>query len=159
MVSAENKKHHQAIIIWDWDDTLNASTFLSPLNTQILNKNVRKKLPKEAARLLSKFENIVIQLLQKSVSYGTTYIITNAGAGWVELSSSRFQPKLYKSLIKHSKQNGLNIVSARTLFEREYPSKYFKIFIHIFLQMLSRNGSLRLSTEYPNSLKKTLLPI
>ena len=39
-------KSSQTIIIWDWDDTLMASTFLSPFQAMIQNPNVRTKLKK-----------------------------------------------------------------------------------------------------------------
>ena len=72
---------------------------------------------------MDQLQDLVIKLLRKSVSYGKTYIITNAGQGWVELSSGRFLPKLYKEIILNSKKNGVNIVSARALFEKIMPSK------------------------------------
>jgi hypothetical protein len=37
--------------------------------------------------------------MKKAMMCGKTYIITNAGQGWVELSSLRFLPKLYKEII------------------------------------------------------------
>jgi hypothetical protein len=36
------------MIIWDWDDTLMASTFLSPYQSKILDPSVRNKLTKQA---------------------------------------------------------------------------------------------------------------
>ena len=41
-------KTYQSMIIWDWDDTLMASTFLSPYQSRILEPSVRKRLPKVA---------------------------------------------------------------------------------------------------------------
>ena len=67
----------------------------------------------------------MIQLLTKSAELGPTYIITNAGHGWVELSSARFMPRLFKELIMNSKKNGIFIISARALYERTMPSKPF----------------------------------
>ena len=116
-------KNSQTLIIWDWDDTLMASTFLSPFQAMIQNPNVRTKLNKQAQQQLDQLQDLVIKLLRKSVQYGKTYIITNAGEGWVELSSVRFLPKLYKEIIFNSKKNGVNIVSARALFEKAMPSK------------------------------------
>jgi hypothetical protein len=60
---------------------------------------------------------------------GPTYIITNAGQGWVELSSGRFFPKLYKELIMNSRQNGINVISARAHFEKIMPSNSLLIYI------------------------------
>ena len=41
-------KSYQTVIIWDWDDTLMASTFLSSYQSRILEPSVRKRLPKPA---------------------------------------------------------------------------------------------------------------
>ena len=100
-----------------------ASTFLSPYQSRILEPSVRKRLPKQAQQQLDQLQELGIKLLKKSVSLAKTYIITNAGQGWVELSSGRFLPKLYREIVQHSKQNGVNIISARALFEKEMPSK------------------------------------
>lgn len=89
-------KSYQTIIIWDWDDTMMASTYLAPYQSRILEPSVRKRLPKPAQLQLDQLQELVIKLLKKSVSLGTTYIITNAGQGWVELSSGRFLPLLHK---------------------------------------------------------------
>jgi hypothetical protein len=42
------EKTYQSMIIWDWDDTIMASTFLSPYQSRILEPSVRKRLPKAA---------------------------------------------------------------------------------------------------------------
>ena len=44
-------------------------------------------------------------------------IITNAGLGWVELTSMRFFPKLHKSVIMNADKYGIKIISAREMFE------------------------------------------
>ena len=41
-------KTYQTMIIWDWDDTIMASSFLSPYQSRILEPSVRKRLPKAA---------------------------------------------------------------------------------------------------------------
>jgi hypothetical protein len=46
--SGYKPKNYQTLIIWDWDDTLMASTFLSPFQAMIQNPNVRTKLNKQA---------------------------------------------------------------------------------------------------------------
>jgi hypothetical protein len=67
-----------------------------------MQENVRKKLPKHVIAQLDTLEIEVIRLLKKSMSCGETFIITNAGQGWVELSSMRFLPRLYKELIHNA---------------------------------------------------------
>lgn len=80
-----------------------ASTLLSPYQSKILEPSIRKKLPKQIQQQLDQLQDLAIKLLRKSVSMGKTYIITNAGQGWVELSAGRYLPKLYKEIIMNSK--------------------------------------------------------
>lgn len=58
-----------------------------------------------------------------------TFIITNAGTGWVELSSQRFLPKLYKEMIVSAHKIGIKIISARSMYEKQFPSKHFYQFL------------------------------
>jgi hypothetical protein len=67
---------------------------------------------------LDYLQDLVIKLLKKSVSQGTTYIITNAGHGWVELSAARFLPALYRELLMNAKRNGIHVISARAAYEK-----------------------------------------
>ncbi len=128
-------KSYQTIIIWDWDDTMMASTYLAPYQSRILEPSVRKRLPKPAQLQLDQLQELVIKLLKKSVSLGTTYIITNAGQGWVELSSGRFLPLLHKQLLSNSKANGINVISARALYEKQMPNGFKEWKHRTFLQL------------------------
>lgn len=62
-------------------------------------ENVRKKLDSKVIAQLDNLEVHVTKLLKKSMKSGPTFIITNAGNGWVELSSMRFLPRFYKEII------------------------------------------------------------
>jgi hypothetical protein len=75
-------------------------------------------LPVEVVKKLDYLEKLVIQLLRKSVMIGPTFIITNASHGWVELSSAKFFPNLYKEIIMNPKKNGITILSARSMYEK-----------------------------------------
>ena len=99
-----------------------SSTFLAPFQGSIMQENVRKKLPRVVIQQLDILEVQVTKLLKKSMSIGPTFIITNAGNGWVELSSMRFLPRLYRELIHKASEKGLKIISARGMFEKELPS-------------------------------------
>ena len=46
----------------------------------------------------------------------------------------RFFPRLYKELIQNSLQNGIQIISARSMFDKEYPSKI--LFLIIIVNIL-----------------------
>ena len=51
-----------------------------------------------------------------AIKYGKTYIITNAAEGWVEFSSSKFMPDVYKMLPK------VTVISARSRWESHFPT-------------------------------------
>ena len=51
------------------------------------------------------------KILELSVANEKTYIITNAGEGWVQYSAEKFMPSLLPILEK------INIISARAKYE------------------------------------------
>lgn len=59
------------------------------------------------------------------------YIITNAAEGWVEFSSQKYLPKVFKMLSK------LKVVSARSKYEMFYPGKSSEWKIHAFLDTMA----------------------
>jgi hypothetical protein len=72
-----------------------------------MHDNVRSKLPKVVIKQLEDLEDQVIKLMKKSIQVGQTFIITNAGQGWVELSSLRFLPRLHSEIINQAHKLGL----------------------------------------------------
>jgi cytosine/adenosine deaminase-related metal-dependent hydrolase len=84
--------------------------------------NCRDKLPKFVLNYLAELEKQVMRLLKKSIRNGLTFIITNAGLGWVELTSMRFMPTVHREMIRNADKYGIKIVSAREMFEQQIPS-------------------------------------
>jgi hypothetical protein len=66
-------------------------------------------------------------MLELSVKHGKTYIITNAGEGWVQFSAKKFMPSLVPVLKK------INIISARAKYEH-LTSDYTKWKLYAFLE-------------------------
>jgi hypothetical protein len=97
------------IFIFDWDDTLLASTFLEhngyTLFT-VISLTVKKAL--------EELEANVYKLLDLALNKGKVYIITNAQSGWVQLSSDKYLPKLKPLLDK------IKVISARSTYESEF---------------------------------------
>jgi hypothetical protein len=120
------KKSHNTIIIFDWDDTLLCTTFLTP--NGIFYDNI--KIDKKDLDKITKLESLTYEILKTSIECGDTFIITNAAPGWVEYSTKRFYPKVFPLLSK------LNILSARGEFEKKFPrdSRQWKILT--FLRLL-----------------------
>mmetsp|Transcript_15344 Transcript_15344/g.25934 ORF Transcript_15344/g.25934 Transcript_15344/m.25934 type:complete len:109 (+) Transcript_15344:1655-1981(+) len=69
------------------------------------------------------------QLLERSMLNGKVLIITNAAEGWVELSAQRFMPLTAKVL-----KGNIEVISARTKFEKELPRQYQEWKIRAFLE-------------------------
>ena len=100
-------KQHNSIIIFDWDDTLLPTSFLTPGGVFNENMNLRD-IEKEK---LLKLEQEVFKLLTETVEKGNVYIITNAGNGWVEYSANKFYPNIIPILEK------IKIISAKGEYE------------------------------------------
>lgn len=83
------RKRHQhcnsylnTVFIFDWDDTLLCTSFLSSMQFLEINNDARN--------LLKKLDETSSTLLSKVVPKGEIYIITNAAKGWVEYSSKLY---------------------------------------------------------------------
>ena len=120
------EKMYNSIIIFDWDDTLLPTSFLSPGG----NFNLDITLSICDREKLLKIEKEVYNLLNNAISKGDVYIITNADNGWVELSSNKFYPSLKDILQK------IKIISAREEFGKIFPGDMEKWKIHSFLNLL-----------------------
>ena len=120
------EKMYNSIIIFDWDDTLLPTSFLSPGG----NFNLDIALSICDREKLLKIEKEVYNLLNNAISKGDVYIITNADNGWVELSSNKFYPSLKDILQK------IKIISAREEFGKIFPGDMEKWKIHSFLNLL-----------------------
>ena len=73
-------------------------------------------MPAAIEKKMTEIDEYAAKLLEISKKSGTVLIITNAAEGWVELSAQRFLPHTAKIL-----RSGIEIVSARTKFEKELP--------------------------------------
>lgn len=100
--------------ILDWDDTICPSTHLASLGLRVDDPSA---LPTSLQKQLQLLESAVINIVQEALRFGKVVVITNAEAGWVELSGRRFLPKVVSFLTRHD----IKIVSARTSFESDFP--------------------------------------
>ena len=119
-------KTHNSLIIFDWDDTLLPTTFLTPFG--IYDENII--LTEIEQKKIERLEKSVVKLLNIAISKGDVYIITNAGLGWVEYSAKKFYPNVLEILGK------IKIISARGEWEKDYPgdSRSWKIQTFLSLQ-------------------------
>ena len=110
-VPSQKEKTHNSLIIFDWDDTLLCTSFLTP--NGVYDENM--ELSATDREKVKKLEFAALNLLKKAIEKGDVYIITNAGPGWVEYSAEKFYPSLKTVL------NKITIISARGEHEAESP--------------------------------------
>ena len=122
--SSKNKTHN-SLIIFDWDDTLLCTTYLTKNN--LFDDNII--LSEKDKEKISKLEKSVYNLLSISIEKGDVFIITNAGAGWVEFSSQKYYPSILELLTK------IKIISAREEYEYLFPDDPRMWKIQSFLNM------------------------
>ena len=120
-------KQHNSLIIFDWDDTLLPTSFLTPGG--VFNEDIT--LSESEQDKMLKLEQSVLTLLNETVEKGNVYIITNAGKGWVEYSAKRFYPSIVEVLSK------IKIISARGEYEKIYPGNSRQWKIQAFLNLLN----------------------
>ena len=105
------------VIIFDWDDTLLASSFLS-------SKGYRLDTPsnfcEDVEAQLKLLEKSVFQVISAALKYGEVHVITNAETGWVELSAQKFMPGVVPLLAQ------VSIISARSTYEESFPAAPLK---------------------------------
>ena len=129
-------KQHNSIIIFDWDDTLLPTTFLTPGG--IFDEDM--DLPEIDSEKLTQLEELVSKILNDAVEKGNVYIITNAGKGWVEYSAKKFYPSILPILSK------IKIISARRQYEKVFPGNSRQWKIGAFLN-LQKSVNLKLVTN------------
>lgn len=115
------------VIIFDWDDTLLASSFLSSKGLR-LDSDVEP--PPEVAEQLQLLEKSVSAVLNRALEFGEVHIVTNAEAGWVQLSAQKFIPGVLCVLER------VTVISARTTYERLYPEAPLKWKYYAFQERL-----------------------
>jgi len=114
-----------AAIFFDWDDTLLSSSFL--WNNGIrLDSEFDPIHHSELKSNLGELACVVQNVIQKAATFGTVHIITNAEAGWVERSAEKFLPGVLPLL------SSVEVVSARSTFEAEFPEAPLKWKEHAF---------------------------
>ena len=119
-------KQHNSLIIFDWDDTLIPTTFLTPdgvFPEKILLSQCEFDKLKE-------IEKNVYIILKESIEKGQAYIITNACINWVQFSASIFYPSIIDLLKK------VKIISARGEYEQSFPDNLRQWKIQAFSNLI-----------------------
>ena len=128
---SQKEKTHNSLIIFDWDDTLLCTSFLTPKGVYDENLILTEKDKEKIAKL----EFSVLRLLTIAVEKGDVYIITNAGVGWVEFSAEKYYPSIMPLLQK------IKIISARGAYEAKFPNDSRRWKHEAFLDMQKKFNS------------------
>jgi hypothetical protein len=122
------------VIIFDWDDTLLASSFLHQKGYRLDNT-----LPadEEVDTQLKQLEASVCNVLTLAMKYGDVHIVTNAETGWVQLSAQKFIPGVVPLLSK------VTVISARSTFESQHPDAPLKWKFHAFQERVAHLHELK----------------
>lgn len=135
------------VTVFDWDDTLLPSTYLSANGFRL---DTNKVMSTELKSQLSQLEASVIGFVKLALSKGDkVYIITNAESGWVELSAQKFMPGVVPLL------NDLEVISARSAYEENYPESplqwKYQAFQHNLAKAFSENVSAKSVISFGDS--------
>lgn len=112
---------HQSVLIFDWDDTLLCTSYLM----QVQGRTV----PMAARQALLRIERAACKLLEKAMTLGSTFIITNAEEGWVQESAALYMPSLTPILAK------VLVISARSNHQAECAGNIAEWKKRAFLQL------------------------
>jgi hypothetical protein len=104
------------LIIVDWDDTLLPT---SMLGAKGYHPGRQFNLDNDTRENLKKLEESAIGWLELARSCGKVCIVTNSEEGWVDISGKLFVPNLHQYI----RGNKLDIVSARTRYQKMFPDK------------------------------------
>jgi len=100
----------ETIMIFDWDDTLLPSTWLTERGL------IRDEDPAPTATqraMLGRLAGQVSRTLAVAKRHGKVVIVTNAEEGWIEASCRKFMPSLCQAL------EGVSTISARSSYEQQ----------------------------------------
>lgn len=122
-----NPNQH-TVIVFDWDDTLLASSFLHQKGYRLDNT---MPADEEVDTQLKQLEASVCNVLTLAMKYGEVNIVTNAETGWVQLSAQKFIPGVVPLLSK------VTVISARSTYEAQHPDAPLKWKFHAFQERVA----------------------
>jgi hypothetical protein len=98
------------MLIFDWDDTVLPSTWIHEQGLSLADDSWPTA---EQQGLLDRLAERAAHTLDVAKQYGQVTLVTNAEAGWIELSCQKFMPSLWPSL------GDVKLFSARSTYERQ----------------------------------------
>mmetsp|Transcript_1100 Transcript_1100/g.3417 ORF Transcript_1100/g.3417 Transcript_1100/m.3417 type:complete len:217 (-) Transcript_1100:122-772(-) len=117
---------NRTVTILDWDDTILASSFLQ-------NVGDRHSTSDWVRSCMAELEVYALGLLEEALRVGAVIVITNAEAGWVEISAATYMPRVLECL----RSNNIRIISARSTYEPHYRENPLQWKLCAFVRELS----------------------
>ena len=109
------------IFIFDWDDTLFPTSWLSSKNYINNNMKLVSQLNLEDQFTLTTYSQKIAVLLEKCLHIGHVIVITNADNGWIKECISKFMPNLVELITR------IQCYSAKHLFQETFIPFYWKV--------------------------------
>lgn len=119
--------YHRPMIVFDWDDTLLASSHLNALGVNLDSIVLEPRI----VLGLNQLEEAVKKVLERAFQLGAVCIITNSLEGWVKASAEKYFPSLLPLL------ENVYVYSARSRWEYQYPDKPIIWKYHAFREVMS----------------------
>lgn len=146
-VPVKNTLKETTTIIFDWDDTLLPSSWLS---VKGLRLDYPAQLPQDVLDELETHQDSVCAVLIKAMQCGTLVIITNAETGWVELSAQRFMPRVAPLLAQ------ICVFSARSTFEPMYGDNPLQWKVAAFKQLVGQTQPMNIVDTAENLMRSVI---
>lgn len=99
---------NNTLFIFDWDDTLLPTTWLALNDMRV---DMPGPVPADIQRQCENYAPWALRTLEEAGKYGKIVIITNAEAGWIELTTQKFFPSWASAIEK------IPYLSARSTWE------------------------------------------
>lgn len=127
-VCKEKPRAEDLVLVFDWDDTLLPSSWLSSAGLSLNSSSGDVEAHRNA---LKSVEKKACELLKKAIeTTPNVFLVTNAESGWVELSALKFVPSIHPIL------TSVTVVSARSNWEGSFPNEPVKWKIQAFQKAL-----------------------
>ena len=167
-VSVKDTLKETTTIIFDWDDTLLPTSFLSKKDPRFGQSTITTitccffqstittildypaQLPQDVLDELETHQESVCAVLVKAMQCGTVVIITNAETGWVELSAQRFMPRVAPLLAQ------ICVFSARSTYEPMYPDNPLQWKVAAFEQLVGQTQPMNIVDTEENLMRSVI---
>jgi len=121
------------LIVFDWDDTLLASTYLMERETQLTEVVTSPSSgPSSEPTDLSLLEKAVCHILTTAMLFGKVLIVTNADVEWVRNSAQKFMPAVVPIIEQ------LTVISAKHNYKHVSDSPFIWKFL-TFQQLVDKD--------------------